>query len=65
VEKDTESKLLVIEIRILASKLADSGGLNPLTELNVDLDAASLSDLRQIRSHFRDLHRSLGGSRGQ
>lgn len=64
-DKDTERKLLVIEIRALASRLAESGGQNPLDALDIDLEQSDLVTLRQIKSHFRDIHRTLGGSRGQ
>jgi len=64
-EKDVERKLLAIEIRTLASNISREGGQNPLEALGVNLDEADIMTLRQIRSHFRDLVRSLGGSRGQ
>jgi hypothetical protein len=64
-DKDIERKLLAIEIRTLAGRLAESGGINILDQLGVNLDEADLVTLRQIRVHFRDLHRTLGGSRGQ
>jgi hypothetical protein len=63
-DKDVERKLLVIEIRTLAGRLAELGGQNPLEFLGVDLEQSDMTTLRQIRAHFRDLHRSLGGSRG-
>jgi len=64
-DKDTEIKLLVIEVRALASRLSEAGGQNPLDYLGIDLESADLTTLRQLRSHFRDIHRTLGGSRGQ
>jgi len=64
-EKDLERKLLVLEVRQFAAKLSEQGGQNPLDYLGVDLEEADIVTLRQLRSHFRDLHRSLGGSRGQ
>jgi len=64
-EKEIERKLLVIEVRTLAGRLSESGGQNPLDYLGIDLEQADLVTLRQLRNHFRDLHRSLGGSRGQ
>jgi hypothetical protein len=64
-DKDTERKLLVIEVRTLAGRLSELGGQNPLEYLGVDLDQADIVTLRQLRSHFRDIHRSLEGSRGQ
>lgn len=64
-DKDTEIKLLIIEVRALAGRLSEAGGQNPLDFLGIDLETADLTTLRQLRSHFRDIHRTLGGSRGQ
>lgn len=63
-DAEMERKLLILEVRTLSDKLVDIGGQNPLDAIG-DLDTVDLTTLRQLHRHLRDLHRSLGGSRGQ